>query len=235
MVFVRHMTTEDAVWAAGLMETRRAEYERYSPVFWRPRHGIGQVHTQFLASQVASPDTIALCCEDGFAIATPVGTQYYVDDFAVLDNRWDDVGSTLLRAVWEEAERRSADALRVVTALLDRPKVTMMTEMGLGLWQQWWVKPVVPTSVGGANTGILQSSAYRVLRGTAPPVYDPGGSVGFLQHFDDASALSEAEIAAGKDGLVLLIAPLESPHELESVVSGLGYEVASQFYVGVPR
>lgn len=234
-MLVRHMAEEDAAWAAGLMENRRAECEAYSPVFWRPRHGVGPLHTQFLASQVASPEAIALCCGDGFAIATPVGAQYYVDDFAVLDNRWADVGRTLLRAVWEEAERRTADALRVVTALLDRPKVAMMTEMGLELWQQWWVKPVVPISVEGTNTGILEGAGYRILRGTAPPVYDPGGPVGLIQHFDDASALSEAEIAAVQDGLVLLIVPLDSPHEHESVVSGLGYEVASQFYVGAPK
>ena len=43
MVFGRHMAEEDAAWAAGLMENRRAEYEGYSPVFWRPRHGIGQL------------------------------------------------------------------------------------------------------------------------------------------------------------------------------------------------
>jgi hypothetical protein len=133
-----------------------------------------------------------------------------------------------------EAERRSAEALRVVTALLDRPKVAMMTEMGLSLWQQWWVKAVVPISVEGAKTGILEGPGYRILRGSAPPVYDPGGPVGVLEHFDDASTLSRAETAAVQDGLVLLIAPLDSPHEHESVVSGFGYEVASQFYVGVP-
>lgn len=33
---VRTLTSGDAAWAAALMERRRQEYARYSPVFWRP-------------------------------------------------------------------------------------------------------------------------------------------------------------------------------------------------------
>lgn len=233
-MLVRSMVEENAAWAAGLMEDRRAEYEEYSPVFWRRRHGIVPVHGAFLASQIASSGAIALCCDDGFAIATPDGEQYYVDDFAVLDNRWQDVGRALLLGVWEEAEPRGAVALRVVTACLDQPKVAMLSAMGLQLWQQWWVKPLVPISVAGVDTGVLEGDGYRIVRGAAPPVYDPGGPVGLLQYFEGKDALTAAESAAAQNGLVLLIAPLGSSHEHEAILSGHGYEVASQFYVGVP-
>jgi hypothetical protein len=34
---VTELTPDDADWVADLMAERRREYERYSPVFWRPR------------------------------------------------------------------------------------------------------------------------------------------------------------------------------------------------------
>jgi hypothetical protein len=219
---------------AGLMEDRRAEYEVYSLVFWRRQRGILPAHAAFLASQVASSEAIALCCDDGVAIATRDGEQYYVDDFAVVDNQWQDVGGALLIAVWEGAQRRGARALRVVTARLDQPKVAMLSAMGPRVQQQWWVKPLARIAVEGANPGVLESDGYRIVRGAAPPVYDPGGPVGLLQHFEGEDALTAAESAASQDGLVLLIAPLGSSHKHEAILFGHGYEVASQFYVGVP-
>jgi hypothetical protein len=59
--------------------------------------------------------------------------------------------------------------------------------------------------------------------------------VGIVQHFSDAAAIREAERAATQDGLVLLIAPLDSADSKDETLDACGFTIASQFYVGVPR
>lgn len=129
---IRPMRDTDADWAAALMADRRVEYSAYSPVFWRPQQDIEPAHARFLGTQISNPSVIAVRSDDGFAIATRTGDQYYVDDFAVLDSRWQDVGTELLSAVWLQAETFGAHELRVVTARLDQPKVAMLTALGFG-------------------------------------------------------------------------------------------------------
>lgn len=119
---VRKLVSADSPWMAALMAARRAEYEAYSPVFWRRAEGVQERHAGFLASRVGQPGSIALRTDRGFITAMPRGGQYYADDFAIDgDATWDVDGRVLLRAAWEEAERRGADALRVVTAARDVP------------------------------------------------------------------------------------------------------------------
>jgi hypothetical protein len=226
------MRDSDADWAAGLMTDRRVEYAAYSPVFWRPRPDIEPAHARFLGTQISDPSVIAVRSDDGFAIATRTGDQYYVDDFAVLDGRWQDAGAELLSAVWRRAEAFGVHELRVVTARLDQPKVALLTALGFGLSQQWWVKPLALQSAEPHADGDLVGEGYRVIRTVAPPVYDPGGAVGFIQHFANAVSLHDAERAAANNGLVLLIAPLDSADPNGGTLDECGFTVASQFYVG---
>ncbi|MEO5840747.1 MAG: hypothetical protein ABIQ73_07475 [Acidimicrobiales bacterium] len=232
---IRPMHDGDSEWAAGLMAERRAEYAVYSPVFWRPQAGIEPAHARFLGSQIGDPAVIAVRRDDGFAIAARTGDQYYVDDFAVLDGRWQDVGAELLSEIWRQAAAFGAHELRVVTARLDQPKVAMLNAIGFRLSQQWWVKPLRHTSREPAADGVLVGDGYRVIRTVAPPVYDPGGPVGMVQHFADAVSLHDAERVATDDGLVLLIAPLDATDPKNEAADECGFTVASQFYVGVPR
>jgi hypothetical protein len=229
------MRDRDADWAAGLMADRRAEYAAYSPVFWRPRPNVEPEHARFLASQISDPLVIALRGDDGFAIAARTADQYYVDDFAVVDGRWQDIGAELLSEVWRQAEAFGAHELRVVTARLDQPKVAMLTALGLRLWQQWWVKPLARPPAKQRAAAALVGDGYSVIRTVAPPVYDPGGPVGIVQHFADGVSLREAERVAADDGLVLLIAPLDTADPNSETLNQCGFTVASQFYVGAPR
>src|SRR5215469_2765186 len=59
-VEVWELSADDAVWAAELMERRRQEYARYSPVLWRPARDAVGLHTRFLARQVLADSSIAL-------------------------------------------------------------------------------------------------------------------------------------------------------------------------------
>jgi hypothetical protein len=232
---IRPMLDSDADWAAGLMAERRLQYAAYSPVFWRPRRDIEQAHARFLGSQINDPSVIAVRGDDGFAIATRTGDQYYVDDFAVLNGRWEDIGADLLSAVWRRAAALGAHELRVVTARLDKPKVATLTALGFRLSQQWWVKPVARPSAEQRSDGVFVGDGYRVMRTVAPPVYDPGGPVGLVEQFADAKSLREAERIAADDGLVLLIAPLDSADLKSAALDQCGFTVVPQFYVGVPR
>ena len=103
---IRSMCDSDTDWAAGLMADRRVEYAAYSPVFWRPRPDVEPAHARFLGSQISDPLVIALRGDYGFAIATLTGDQYYVDDFAVANDRWQDMGAELRSAVWRHRALR---------------------------------------------------------------------------------------------------------------------------------
>ena len=59
--------------------------------------------------------------------------------------------------------------------------------------------------------------------------------MGIVQQFADAASLRDSERIAAGDGLVLLIAPLDSADLRSAVLEECGFTVASQFYVGVPR
>lgn len=224
--------TSDLSWAAALMEERRTEYETYEPVFWRAKAGVRDAHAAFLGSQLAKDDTVAVRVDDGFAIAIPLDGQYYVDDFAVEGGRWADVGGELLREVWTQAQEHGASALRIVTARLDRPKVTLLDTLGLRLWQQWWVRALAP--VGAQQwQGVVEGAGFRVLCTPAPPVYDPGGPVGLVQDFN-GDVLQAAISAAESAGLVLLIVPLDEGDPRTDALNGAGFHVASQYFIGTP-
>jgi hypothetical protein len=80
------MQPRDAAWAAQLLEAKRREYARYSPVFWRPAEGAAPLHERFLRSRIAAADTVALRTPSGFIVCEcrqgdpPEG---FVDDFTV--------------------------------------------------------------------------------------------------------------------------------------------------------
>lgn len=97
------------------------------------------------------------------------------------------------------------------------------------------MKPLALTSADPKADGDLVGEGYRVIRTFAPPVYDPGGAVGFVEHFAAAVSLRDAERVASADGLVLLIAPLDGADPKDGILDENGFTVASQFYVGVPR
>jgi hypothetical protein len=107
---VTELTPDDADWAADLMAERRREYERYSPVFWRPAVHARGLHVRFLRRQLASPDTVALRTSRGFLIALRPGpgrpAEAFIDDFAITaDATRARDGAELLLAAWDRPHR----------------------------------------------------------------------------------------------------------------------------------
>jgi len=138
-----------------LAAARRAQYETYQPVFWRPAADAAARQRTYLAGLVDDPAVISLVAVTdrdvtGFAIATvepappvyePGGLTCLVDDFVVADPRdWPTVGVVLLRALSRAAQERGAAQIVVVTAELDGAKRAVLAASGLSVASEWWVR-----------------------------------------------------------------------------------------------
>lgn len=234
------MTADDAAWAAGLMERRRAVYADYSPVFWRPRPGVTGLHARFLGRQIGSPGFVALRTGHGFLIGQRRGQEGSIDDFAVDETAtWNGDGTALLRAAWQRWESDGVEAVRVVTAHADQDKCTMLATLGLELAEQWWVRELEPAPAPPghlASAGKVSGTGFAGRLVAAPPVYDPGGPVLDVSDLADGADLAVVAREAAGLGAVLLVLPAAPGSRWSDRVADLpGWTVASDWYLGRPR
>lgn len=234
-IVVTEMRPQDAAWAAGLLELKRNEYARYSPVFWRPAEGAAAVQEPFLRRQIASETTIALRTRDGFIICERRGRDGLVDDFTLAPPRhWDEDGAALLLAV---AERLAADgigALRVVIADADLPKSALLRGLSLSLAEQWWVHELLPAGPP-APPGRVTGPGFSGLLTQAPPVYAPGGPVFLADKPEDPATIKAIIDEATERGAVLAVIPASPDSALAAELPRRGWAVASAWYTGWPR
>ena len=233
----RVMVDDDFIWAAQLMERRRARYAEFSPVFWKPAERVTDAHAQFMRATAAREDAVALRTDHGFVVSYLHEGRCFIDDFAVDDDeRWATDGQTLLLSAWKTARSPSQPTLRAVTAREDAPKREMLAGLSLIVTARWWVKELTPT--GKASTwGPVVLADVPALIIPAPPVYDPGGPVCLLGDID-ASRASIAADAAAEHGVVLAIvqrecSPAEAPDSEPQLEAG-GFHNPSEFYEGSP-
>jgi hypothetical protein len=232
----RQLYPDDAVWAAELMERRRQEYARYSPVFWRPAKDVVGLHARFLARQISSDTNIALRTEHGFIICQRRATEGFVDDFAVEHpETWADDGAALLLTVASRlsAMRGNVGAIRVVSAHADQPKDSMLRSLSLHLAEQWWVLELRPGSDQAAPHRV-QGPGFGGIFGPAPPVYDPGGPVLLVDRLDEDAEVAAVEREAAARGAVLAIVPATPGTARAGELRRQGWNVASDWYLGWP-
>lgn len=230
------MDHADFKWAAELMERRRATYEQFSPVFWKPAEGVRDTHASFMRSQVDGGTAIALRSEGGFLLASIRGDHYDVDDFALQpDQEWEPEGPLLLEALAEFGPLARPVRVRVVTARRDTAKRQMLSDLGLTAVSRWWVRPLDPSHPAEVDSAQVELAGVTAMLVPAPPVYAPGGPVCILGNIASevaVRAVAEAEAA----GAVLAIvtrdtAPDPAPHE-EPVLTAAGFDNASEFFEG---
>ncbi len=231
------MTDADFPWAAQLMQRRRERYAQYSPVFWRPRQGVGELHAQFLRFSGTRPGAVALRTEHGFIIAGPNQSRCFVDDFAVDDDTfWASEGRELLLSAWRRARSDVQNALRVVVARRDVPKRQMLVDLGFTTNARWWIKELAPRAEV-QPLGAISVAGNAGLLLAAPPVYDPGGPVCLLSGLVPGTATTAGEQAA-RAGAVLIIVQREGGEEAvpssEPELEAAGYHNPSEFYQGRP-
>lgn len=156
-VTIRAAASGDVDALVRLAAVRRAQYETYQPVFWRPAADAAARQRPYLAGLIEDPAVIILVAVAGhdvvgFVIATvapappvydPGGLTCTVDDFTVADPRdWPTLGVDLLRAVGRAALERGAAQIVVVTARLDEAKRAVLAGSGLSVASEWWVRPL---------------------------------------------------------------------------------------------
>ncbi len=219
------------------MRRRREAYADYSPVFWRPAQGATSLHTEFLQRQIARDEVVGLRTGHGFIVGELRRDEGFVDDFAVDDaDRWDDEGRWMLLGAWERLAAKGANSLRVVSAKRDVPKNESLEALGLSPIEEWWVKPLTPSASGHAHAaGVANGEGFSGHLGPAPPVYDPGGPVLLVRRIEPETSLGAMECDASSWGAVLAIVAQSPTGPRVKDLGADGYEVASQWFVGVPR
>ena len=140
----------------AIAETKRVEYEGYSPVFWRKAPDASPKQERYLQSLLTGTDVIALVAQvgdrlAGFAIGAlttappvdnPGGPVWIVDDCAVASPAaWRGVGGALLAAMSQEAQARGAVLMVVVCTQRDQTKGALLQEAGGSVASAWHVKP----------------------------------------------------------------------------------------------
>jgi GNAT superfamily N-acetyltransferase len=138
-------------------ETKRIEYEGYSPIFWRKAPDSSPKQEVFFQRLLTSPDLIALVAEvdntllgfiiSAITIAPPIynpgGLVCIIDDFAVARSQdWGSVGAELLAAVEREAKARGAVLSVIVCPQRDQAKRAMLQKAGAAVASEWHVKPL---------------------------------------------------------------------------------------------
>ena len=231
---ITELAPGDAPWAAALMERRRREYERYSPVFWRPAVGAAGLHARFLRRQIESDQTIALRTSHGFAICQRRPADGFVDDFAVEPpGRWEADGAELLLALARRLTAEGVHVLRVVTAQADAPKTALLRRLSLVVAEQWWVRELTP-AVTPSPFGRIDGPSFSGLLTAAPPVYDPGGPVYLADRIPSEAAAADVARTAASHGAVLAVIPAAPDSARAGELRDGGWSVASDWYAGWP-
>ena len=156
---IRRATEADIPNMVAIAETKRNEYEGYSPVFWRKAPDSSSEQERYLQSLLMGTDVMALVAQtrDGLAgfiigalttappVYNPGGAVCMVDDFAVAPpEAWQAVGSALLAAMAQEAQARGAVLMVVVCAQRDQAKRALLQEAGCAVASEWHVRSLSP-------------------------------------------------------------------------------------------
>ncbi len=151
-------TDSDVEAIAALAETRRVDYERAQPQFWRRSVDAVEVHRPWLAEMVRDPDVVSLVALDGdrglagYAFGTvvaappvyaPGGPTGLIDDFQVADTgEWSTLGVELLAAARERLAALGVVQIVVVCGRHDQPKREALGTAGLSIASEWYVQPI---------------------------------------------------------------------------------------------
>ena len=233
---VEPMRDRDFEWAAALMERRRAVYERFAPVFWKPAENAAVPHAAFLRSQVESGSAVGLRSEVGFVVAAVRADHYDVDDFAVEpETEWSTQGRQLLQSVPEFGPLDQPARARVVTACQDLPKRRMLEALGLRPATRWWVKELRPAIAAEPTFAQVGFGSVKAMFVPAPPVYAPGGAVCILGDMEPYVAVEAAEEAEAQGAVLAVVTRQASPSEPpedEPMLATAGFDNVSVFFEG---
>lgn len=231
---VRTATSEDLDAIAALTRAARARLAGWAPDWWRQADGADELHPVWLGHLIGADGPVVRVATDsgavvGCAISMPLGSRWFVDDVAVVDDaRWADAGEDLLTAV------RERPALTCVpTDHLARRAASLA--VGLHHVSSYWIRrtaaspdvgrpglpdglvlpaapphtfggPLDPAADGALVLGTTDGGLVGTPSVAAPPVYAPGGTVTVVDRVvgDAPTLLQQALAATSARGDVLL-------------------------------
>src|SRR6476620_3529909 len=154
---IRRATASDIDAVVAIIETRRKQYQKFQPTFWRKANDsaastktffttlLGEPATYFLVS-VEGPQILGFLIARKFAappVYAPGGDTWLIDDFAVLEPRyWLSIGEALLSHVSTLLHEHGAAQIVVVCAERDLAKAEVLRRSDLTIASSWWTKPL---------------------------------------------------------------------------------------------
>jgi len=150
---IRQAVPEDIPAMVALSYTKRRNYEKSQPQFWRYAEGAEAGQGEWFKTLLANARYIFFVAEQetaimGFAIGNIVkspevydaGLTLMVDDFCVTDpTLWGSVGAQLLAALKAKAHAKGVTQTVVVCGAHDAPKRQCLQGIGLTVASEWYV------------------------------------------------------------------------------------------------
>lgn len=235
---------------AALTRAHRHRLASWAPRWWAPSIAADEIHPLWLEHLVRNgAGALRVVVSGGEVVGCvgvmPQGDQWFIDDVAVVDeSMWTDVGAVLVRKIPERP------ALSCV-ATADRQRAEAFEAAGSRAVSSYWIRPTetgpfdakpivagvsdqprpahtfggafAPAAPGALACTTAAGSISGSPSVTAPPVYDPGGTVGVIDFIagDDLRALVTTALAASAArGDVLL--NVVCGHDNPTLASALG-------------
>ena len=193
---LRPLTAADLGWVVELTRRRREALEPHAPRFWRSAPDATARHRAFLAELIDDPGILGVRTGHGYLIALDRGEHVLVDDMVVTPEvHWPTEGLALLRHVQERYP-----ALRLVVPAFEVARLDAAYAAGLAPVETWWHRDLEPVAAGADVGDEIEVPGARGRLVSAPPVYDPGGSVLRVTEVDSPEALVRIERAAAARG-----------------------------------
>lgn len=199
----RTMTVSDVEWAVEVLARRREGLLPHAPLYWRPAVDAIERHRAYLAYLIGEGQGFGFRTDDALMIAASGPHGWTVDDAWVQPDRWEDEGL----ALWTRtaAEAGTGSAMRFVCPAFEPERTSFARHQGLVLGNSWW-HTEVDTSAPIENPATEpQVTGSRVALVPAPPVYDPGGPILFLQDVQDVTAIVRSREEATRCGAPLVV------------------------------
>ena len=154
---IRRATASDIDAVVAIIETKRKQYQKFQPTFWRKANDSAAITATFFTKLLVAPDTYFLVSTEGrqtlgFLIArkfpappvyAPGGDTWLIDDFAVSEPRhWLTIGEALLSHVSTLLHEHGAVQILAVCAERDLAKAEVLRRSDLTVASSWWTKPL---------------------------------------------------------------------------------------------
>ncbi|GHA12702.1 N-acetyltransferase [Devosia pacifica] len=155
-VEVRNCEVADLAAVIDILQARRAEHERYEPVFWKISEDAAASSKAFLATVLEDEESLCLVAMEsgilvGFLFARPMptppvydaGPTAVIDDFYMLSpDRWITAGVALIENAKQRLSEKGIKQIVAVSAYKDNAKMVFLRQQGLSLASAWFTSEI---------------------------------------------------------------------------------------------